>query len=130
MKTLALDLIPVMVRPLWYIALLRRVSIRSTAKTLNNFPHVWIVGIGHYVLEKIFLTFCLGLVDRLGSFTTSVYPFLVILMDGSTEAILSENFGFYLWSHPKFRSLAGFKFYYVSRCGRDEDVIEARNSKR
>ena len=49
----------------------RRSSIRSTVK--NNFPHVWTVGIGHRVLEKIFPTLCLGLVDCLVNFTTSVY---------------------------------------------------------
>ena len=97
---------------------------------MNNFPHISIVEIGHRVLEKIFLTFCLGLVDCLGSFTTSVYPFLVILIDRLKEMISSANFGLLMWSHPRFRSLAAFRFYYVSRCGRDEDVIEARNSKR
>ena len=65
----------------------RRVSIRSTVETLNNFPHVWTVGIGHRVLEKIFPTFCLGHIDCLGSFTTSIYSLFSIFMDRSTEAI-------------------------------------------
>ena len=34
-----------------------------------------------------------------------------------------------MWSHWRFRSLAGFRFSDVNSCGRDEDVIEARNSK-
>ena len=108
----------------------RRVSIRSAVKTLNNFPHVWTVGIGHRVLEKIFPTFCLGLDDRLGSFTTSVYPLLTILMDCLMEAISIADFGLYMWSHRRFRSLAGFRFSNVNSCGRDEDVTETRNLKR
>ena len=106
------------------------VSIMSTIKTLNNFPHVWTIRIGHCILEKIFATFCLGLVDSLGSFTTCINPLLVILMDRSSEPILGADFGSHVWSHPRFRFLAGFRFSNVSSCGRDEDVIEACNSKR
>ena len=112
----------------------RRVSIRSTVKALNNFPHVrTTVGIGHRILEKVFPTFptfCLGLVDCLVSFTTSVYPLLAILMDCLTEAISVADFGLHMKSHPRFRSLAGFRFSGVSSSYRDEDVIEARNLKR
>ena len=61
----------------------RRVSIRSTIKTLSDFPHVWTFRIEHCVLEKTFLTSCLGLLDSLGSFTTSVNPLLAILMESS-----------------------------------------------
>ena len=92
---------------------IRRVSIRSTVKTMNNFPHVWTVRIGHCILE-IFLTFCLGLVDCLGSFTTSIYPLLAILMDHLSEAISVAVFGSHMWSHPRFRSLAGFRFSDMS----------------
>ena len=100
----------------------RRVSVRSTVKTLNNF----------LFSVFCFLTpaFCFGLVDRLGSFMTSVYPLLVILMDRLTEAISIADFGSHMWSHPRFRSFAGFGFFDASSCSRDEDVIEARNSKR
>ena len=80
----------------------RRISIRSTVKTLNNFARVWTVGIGHRVLEKIFSTLCLGLVDRLVSFTTSVYLLLAILMDHLTEVISNTDFGADMWSHPSF----------------------------
>ena len=73
--------------------LVRRVSIRSTVKTLNNFPHVWTVGTRHHVFKKIFPAFLLGLINCLGSFTTSVYPLLAILMDRSAEAISSANIG-------------------------------------
>ena len=107
-----------------------RVSIRNTVKTLNNFSHVWTAGVGHCVLGKIFPTFCLGLVDCLGSFTTSVYPLLAILMDRLTEAICFSDFGSHMWNHPRFRSLHGFSFSDVSSCCRDEDVTEARNLKR
>ena len=78
----------------------RRSSIRSTVK--NNFPHVWTVGIGHRVLEKIFPTLCLGLVDCLVNFMTSVYPLLAILMDCLMEAISNTDFGLDMWSHPRF----------------------------
>ena len=108
----------------------RRVSIRSTVKTLSNFPHVWTVGIRHRVLEKIFPAFWLGLINCLGSFTTSAYPLLAILMDRLAEAILSADFGSHVWSHPRFRSLAEFWFSDVSSCDRDENFIEARSSKR
>ena len=107
----------------------RRVSIRSTVKTLNNFPHVRTVGIRHRVLEKIFPTFCFGPVDRLVSLTTSVYSLLAILMDCLTEAISVADFGLHMWSHSRFRSLTGFRFSKVTSSCRD-DVIEARNSKR
>ena len=80
----------------------RRIGIRSTVKTLNKFPHVWTVGIEHHVLEKIFPTLCLGLVDRLVSYATSVYPILAILMNRLTEAILNADFGSDMWSHPRF----------------------------
>ena len=90
------------------------ISIRSTVQTLNDSPSVWTVRIGHCVLENIFSTFCLGLVDRLGSFTTTVNPLLVILMYCLTEAISSEDFGSPVWSHPRFRFLAGFRFSNVS----------------
>ena len=87
---------------------IRRVSIRSTAKTLNDFPHVWIIGIGHCVLEKIFPTFCLGLVDSLGSFIDKCKSTHGDF-DGSFNG---GNFecGFRLAheSHPRFRFLAGF----------------------
>ena len=108
----------------------RRVSFRSTVKTLNNFPHVWTVIIGYRVLEKIFLTFFLRLVDRLGSFTTSIYPLLVVLMDRLTKAISIADFCSNMWSNPRFRSFAWFRFSKVSSCGRDGDVTEASNSKR
>ena len=108
----------------------RRVSIRSTVKTLSNCPHVWTVTIGHRVSEKIFPTFFLGLDDRLGTFTTSVYPLLVVLMDRLTKAISIADFCSNMWSNPRFRSFAWFRFSNVSSCGRDEDVTEARNSKR
>ena len=108
----------------------RRVSIRSTIETLDNFPHVRTIGIGHRVLEKIFPTFCFGLVDLLVSFTTSVYSLLVILMDHLMEAISVADFGSHMWSHPRFRSLAGFRFSNMSSSCRDLDAIEARNSKR
>ena len=88
----------------------RRVSIRSTVKTLNNFPHVWTVGIEHHDLEKIFPTFSLGLTDYLASFMTSVYPLLAILMDCLTEAILIADFGSHRGNHSRFRSLAGLRF--------------------
>ena len=90
------------------------ISIRSTVQTLNDSPYVWTVRIGHCVLENIFSTFYLGLVDRLGSFTTTVNPILVILMYCSTDAISSEDFGSAVWSHPRFRFLAGFRFSNVS----------------
>ena len=106
----------------------RRSSIRSTVK--NNFPHVWTVGIGHRVLEKIFPTLCLGLVDCLVNFMTSVYPLLAILMDCLMEAISNTDFGLDMWSHPRFWSLAGFRFSDVSSYCRDEDGIEVRNLKR
>ena len=109
---------------------IRRVSIRSAVKTLNNFPHVWTVRIGHCILEKIFLTFCLGLVDHFGSFTTSIYPLLAILMDDLAEAISVAVFGSHMWSHPRSRSLAEFRFSEMSSCCRDEDVTEAKNLKR
>ena len=96
----------------------RGVSIKSTVKTLNNFPHVRTVGIGH----RIFPTFCFGLVDCLGSFTTSVYPLLAILMDRLAEAISAADFGSHMWSYPRFRSFAGFRFSDVSSSCRDEDV--------
>ena len=102
----------------------RTVSIRSTVETLDDFPHVRTVGIGHCILEKIFPTFCFGLIDRLIGFTTSVYPLLVILMDRLMEAISVADFGSHMWSHPRFRSLAGFRFSNVS------SVIEVINSKR
>ena len=108
----------------------RRVSIRSTVETLNNFPHVRTVGIGHCVLEKIFPIFCFGLVDRLVSFMTSIYPLLAILMDHLTEAILVADFGSHMWSHPRFGSLTGFRFPKLSSSCRDEDAIEVRNSER
>ena len=92
----------------------RRVSFRNTVKTLTNFPHVRTVEIGHRVLEKVFPTFCFGLVDCLGSFTTSVIPLLAILMDRLTEAISVADFGSHMWSYPRFRSLAGFRFSDVS----------------
>ena len=88
----------------------RGVSIKSTVKTLNNFPHVRRP------------TFCFGLVDCLGSFTTSVYPLLAILMDRLTEAISAADFGLHMWSYPRFRSFAGFRFSDVSSSCRDEDV--------
>ena len=102
----------------------RRVSIRSTIETLDNFPHVRTIRIGHRVLEKIFPTFCYGLIDLLVSFTTTVYPLLVILMDPLMEAISVVDFGSHMWSHPRFRSLAGFRFSNVN------SVIEVINSKR
>ena len=80
----------------------RRIIIRSTVETLNNFPHVWTVRIGHRVLEKIFPTLCPGLVDRLVSFTTSVYPLLAILMNRLTETISNTEFGSNKWSYPRF----------------------------
>ena len=89
---------------------IRRVSIRSTAKTLNDFPHVWIIGIGHYVFEEIFPTFCLGLVDSLGSFMTSASPLMAILMDRSTEAILSVDFGSHMKVIQDLDFLLGFDF--------------------
>ena len=88
---------------------IRRVSIRSTAKTLNDFPHAWIIGIGHCVLE-IFPTFCLGLVDSLGSFMTSASPLMVILMDRSTEAILGVDFGLHMKVIQDLDFLLGFDF--------------------
>ena len=109
---------------------IRRVGIRSTIETLNNFPHVRTVGIGHRVSEKIFPTFCFGLVDCLSSFTTSVYPLLAILMDRLTEAISLADFGLHMWSHQRFGSLTGFRFFNVSSSCRNKDVIEARKSKR
>ena len=89
---------------------IRRVSIRSTTKTLNDFPHVWIIGIGHCVLEKIFPTFCLGLVDSLGSFMTSASPLMAILMDRSTEAILSVDFSSHMKVIQDLDFLLGFDF--------------------
>ena len=111
-------------------SLVKRVSVRSSVKTLNSFPHVWTVRTGHPVLEKISPAFCFYLVDCLGSSTTRVYPLLVILMDRLTEAISIANFDSHMWSHPRCRSFAGFGFSDVSSCSRDEGVIEARNSKR
>ena len=108
----------------------RRVSIRSTVETLNNFPHVRTVGIGHRILEKIFPTFSFCLVDRLVSFTTSVCPLLATMMDRLMEAISVADFGSHMWTHSRFRSLTGFRFSNVSSSCRDEDVIEARNLKR
>ena len=85
----------------------RRISIRSTVETLritveNNFLHVWTVRIGQCILDKIFPTLCLGLVDCLVSFTTSVYPLQAILMDRLTEANLNTDFGSNMWNHPRF----------------------------
>ena len=109
---------------------IRRVSVRSTLETLDNFPHVRTVRIGHCILEKIFPTFCFGLVDCVVSLTTSVYSLLTILMDRLMEAISVADFGSHMWSHPRFRYLAGFRFSNVSSSCRHQDLIEARNSKR
>ena len=111
-------------------SIIRRVSIRSTVETLNNFPHVRAAGIGHNVLEKIFPTFAFGLADCLISFTTRVYRLLAILMDRLTEVILVADFGSHMWIHPRFRSHTGFRFSYVSSSCKEEDVIEGINSKR
>ena len=96
----------------------RRVSIRST---VNDFPHFWT---GYCVFEKVFPTFCLGIVDSLGSFTASVNSLLSILMDHSAKSISSAVLGSHVWSHPRFRLLTGFIFSNIFH------VIEARNSKR
>ena len=96
--------------------------------TLNDFPHVWIVGVGHCVLEKIFQTFCLDLNDSLGSFLTSINPLLAILTDRLTEVISRADLGSHAWSHPRLWFLVGFRFSNMSCCDRDEDVIEARDS--
>ena len=108
----------------------RRVCIRSTVQTLNYFPHVRAVWVGHCVLKKIFPAFCLDLVDSFGGFTTSIYPLLSILMRCSMEAIQSADFGTDLRIHPRFRLLAGFRFSNVSCCSWDENIIEVRDSNR
>ena len=56
----------------------------------------------------IFSTFCLSLIDSFGGFTASISPLLLVLMDYPMEAILSMDFGLYVWSHPRFRYLAMF----------------------
>ena len=58
--------------------IIRRVGIRSIIQTLNEFPNVWAIWIQHCILRKIFLTFCLGLVDNLLGFMTSIDPLLSI----------------------------------------------------
>ena len=94
-----------------------RVSIRSTVKTLNDFPCIWTVRVGHCVLENIFPTFCLSLVDSLGSFSTSVNPLLAILMDRSTKVIccLFTAVWFYvsIQSHQHVSCNSTFSFDYI-----------------
>ena len=52
----------------------RRVSIRSTIKTLSDFPHVWTFRIGHCVLEKTFLTSVLAsLIVLVASLQASIH---------------------------------------------------------
>ena len=61
-------------------------------------------------MEEIFPALCFDLIDRLVSFTTSVYPLLAILMDRLTEAIAVADLGSHMWSHPRFRYFTGFRF--------------------
>ena len=69
-------------------------------------------------MEEIFSAHRFGLVDRLISFTTSVYQLLAILMDRLTETIADADLGSHMWSHQRFRSFTGFRFSNVSiSCG-------------
>ena len=91
----------------------RRVSIRST-------------------VEKVEIFHTLG---RSKLDITSWRIFLQLNVLASLIASLAlrqavADFGSPMWSHPRFRSLTGFRFSNVSSSCRDEDVIEARNSKR
>ena len=60
-----------------------------------------------------------SLIDRLISFTTSVYPLLAILMDCLMEAIAVADLGSHMWSHPRFRSFIGFRFPNVGSSSGD-----------
>ena len=51
-------------------------------------------------------------------------------MGHPTEVISSVDFGLHIWSYPRFKLLVGFRFSDKSCCGWDENVIEARDSKR
>ena len=99
------------------------VGIRSTVQTLDDFPHIWAIWIRHRVLKETFLTYCLGI------FTASIDPFPSVLMDCSTETILSTDFGLHMWSHPSFRILTRFCFLNLYCCSRDENFIETRYTK-
>ena len=97
----------------------RRVCIWCTVKTLDNFPHVRTIWIGHRVLEKGFPTLCFCLVDRLVSLATGVYPLLAILMDRLMDAISVADFSWHMWIDPRFWFLAGFRFTDGSSSCRD-----------
>ena len=71
-----------------------------------------------------------SLVDCLGSFMASVYPLLAALMDRLTETIVVADLGSHMWSHPRLRSSTGFRFSNVGSSSGDQNVVEARYTKR
>ena len=64
----------------------------STIQTLNDFSHVWFIGVGHRILEKIFPTLCLSLVNCLGDFLTRVNPFLQVVVYCSLKITANADF--------------------------------------
>ena len=81
-------------------------------------------------MKQVLPALCFGLVDSLGSFTTSVYPLLAVLMDCLKEAIAVADLGWDMWSHPRLRSSTGFGFSNVGSSSGDQNVVKARYTKR
>ena len=106
------------------------VATRSTVQTLDDFSYICAVWIQHCALKEIFPAICLGLVESLSGFTTSLDPLLSLFVDSRTEAISSTEFGWHMWSHPRFGFLAGFWFLNVDCCSKDKNIVETRYTKR
>ena len=81
-------------------------------------------------MKQILPALCFRLVDSLGGFTTSVDPLLAVLMDCLTEAIAVADLGSDMWSYPRLRSSTGFRFSNVGSSSGDQNVVEARYTKR
>ena len=101
------------------------VAIWCAIEASNDFPYIWAVSIWHRTVQEILPAIGLGFLDSNICFSTSINPFLLVLMYSKAEAVLVADLYSDRWIDPRLQFLTWFGSADMKWGWRFEDVAES-----